>query len=79
MLSPTPKKQSNSLQINLFSKLTNNSKLTSNECKKYLKNSLCLYYSVRDYKLDFCSKKQITIILKGYGTLAAVSVKLSEK
>ena len=55
MLSPTPKKQSNSLQINLFSN------------------------SVRDYKLDFCSKKQITIILKGYGTLAAVSVKLSEK
>jgi len=53
----TPKKQSNSLQVNLFSKLANNGKLTRNECKKHLKNNLCLYYGAKDYKLDFCLKK----------------------
>ncbi len=66
------KKQSNSLQINLFSKLANNGKLTSNECKKHLKNNLCLYCGAKNYKLDFCLKKQ-TIILQ------QLFSKLSEK
>ena len=54
---PTPKKQSNTLQVDLSFKLASNSKLTSNECKKHLKNNLCLYCSAEDHKLDFCSKK----------------------
>ena len=43
--------------MDLSSKLANNGKLTSDECKKCLKNNLCLYYSAGDYKLDFCLKK----------------------
>ena len=78
-LSSAPKKQSNSLQVDLFSKLASNSKLTSDKHKK------CLYCSAKDYKLDFCSKKQTTVTPKGHGasatanTLAATSKKLSEK
>ena len=36
-LSPTSKKQSNSLQVDLFSKLASNGKLTNNKHKKYFK------------------------------------------
>ena len=43
------------------------SKLTSNKYKKHLKNNLCLYYSIGNYKLDFYSKKQIIVTPKGYG------------
>jgi len=83
--SSTPKKKFNSLQIEFSSKLANNSKLTNNKHKKHFKNNLYLYYSVGDYKLNFYSKKQTTIISKGYSTSAAtnpsvaVSQKLSEK
>ena len=38
------KKQLNTLQVDLSSKLASNSKLTSNECKKCLKNNLHLQY-----------------------------------
>ena len=68
MLSPTLKKQSNSLWMDLFSKLANNSKLASDECKKHLENDLCLYYGVEDHKLDFYSKKQTIVTFKGYST-----------
>ena len=60
-LSPTPKKQSNTLQVDLSSKLASNSKLTSDEYKKRLKNNLCLYCSTGDHKLDFCPKKQTMV------------------
>ena len=56
-LSPTPKKQPNTPWVDLSSKLASNGKLTSNECKKCLKNNLCLYYSAGDHKLDSCSNK----------------------
>jgi len=71
--------------MDLSSKLASNGKLTSDECKKHLKNNLCLYYGAGDYKLDFCSKKQTTVSPKGHGTSAtadtpaAVSKKPSEK
>ena len=45
-LCSTLKKQSNTLQIDLSSKLASNDKLTSNKHKKHLKNNLCLYCSV---------------------------------
>ena len=64
-LSTTSKKQSNSLQVNLSSKLANNSKLTSNKYKKYLENNLCLYCSTKDYKPDSCLKKQNIVTTKG--------------
>ena len=75
----TPKKQLNTPWMDLSSKLANNSKLTSDERKKYLKNNLCLYCSVGDHKLDSCPKKQTTVTLKGRGALAAASEKPSEK
>ena len=56
-----PKKQPNTLWIDLSSKLASNGKLTSNKHKKYLENNLCLYCSVGDYKLDFCPKKQTMV------------------
>ena len=71
--------------MDFSSKLANSSKLTSDKCKKHLKNNLCLYYSTRDYKLDFCSKKQTTVTPKNHSTLttadslAAASKKFSEK
>ena len=67
--------------MNLSSKLANNSKLTSNKCKKYLKNNLYLYYSARNYKLDFYPKKQTIITSKGCNALAAIdpSVAISKK
>ena len=73
--SPTPKKQSNTLWMDLSSKLASNGKLTSNECKKHLKNNLCLYCSVGDHKLDSCPKKQTIVSSKAYST----SEKLLEK
>jgi len=62
MLSSTHKKQSNSqqsnsLQVDFFSKLANNGKVTSNECKKHFENNLCLYCRAEDHKLDSCPKK----------------------
>ena len=82
---PTLKKQPNTLQMDLSSKLASNGKLTSNECKKHLENNLCLYCSTEDHKLDSCSKKQTTVSPKGCGasatadTLAAASEKPLEK
>ena len=84
-LSPAPKKQLNTLWVNLSSKLVSNGKLTSDECKKRLKNNLCLYCGAGDHKLDFCPKKQTTVSSKGRGasatadTPAAASEKPSEK
>ena len=63
-LSPTPKKQPNTPHVDLSSKLASNSKLTSDEHKKYLENNLCLYCSVGDYKLDSCPKKQTMVSFK---------------
>jgi len=83
--SPAPKKQPNTPQVDLSSKLASNGKLTSNECKKYLKNNLCLYCSAGDHKLDSCPKKQTTVSSKSRGasattdTPAAASEKPSEK
>ena len=78
-LSPTSKKQSNSLQVNLFSKLVSNGKLTSEECKKHLEYNLCLYCGVEDYKLDSYPKKQTMVTSKGYSTSATASRKPLEK
>ena len=79
MLSPTSKKQSNSLWVNLSSKLANNSKLTGDECKKHLKNNLYLYCDVEDHKLDTCPKKQTIVTSKGHSTLATAFKKPLEK
>ena len=83
--SPTPKKKPNTLWVDLSSKLANNGKLTSDECKKHLENNLCLYCGAGDHKLDFCPKKQTMVSPKGHGasatadTPAAASEKPSEK
>ena len=84
-LFPAPKKQPNTPQVDLSSKLASNGKLTSDERKKRLENNLCLYCSTGDHKLDFYPKKQTMVSPKGCGasatadTLAAVSEKPSEK
>ena len=84
-LSSAPKKQPNTLRMDLFSKLASNGKLTSDERKKRLKNNLYLYYSARDHKLDSCSKKQTMVSPKGCDAsatadiLVAASEKPSEK
>jgi len=84
-LSPTPKKQPNSLWVNLSSKLASNGKLTSNKYKKHLKNNLYLYYGAGDYKLDSYLKKQTTVTPKDHDasttadTLVVTSKKPSEK
>jgi len=84
-LSPAPKKQLNTLRVDLSSKLASNSKLTSDKRNKHLENSLCLYCSAGDHKLDSCPKKQTTVSLKGRGasatadTPAAASEKPLEK
>jgi len=84
-LSPAPKKQPNTLQVDLSSKLASNGKLTSDECKKRLENYLCLYCGAGDHKLDFCPKKQTTVSPKGRSasatadTLAAASKKNREQ
>ena len=53
--------------------MAKNNKLTSNECKKYLKNNLYLYYRARNYKLDFYLKKQTIVTLKSYSILVATN------
>jgi len=71
--------------VDLSSKLASNSKLTSDKCKKHLKNNLCLYCSVENHKLDSYPKKQTIVLPKGCSalvtadTLAAASEKPSEK
>ena len=83
--SPAPKKQSNTLWVDLSSKLASNGKLTSDECKKCLENNLCLYCGAGNHKLDSCPKKQTMVSPKGCGasatadSLAAASEKPSEK
>ena len=86
-LSPfsAPKKQPNTLWVDLSSKLASNGKLTSDKHKKCLKNNLCLYCGAGDHKLNFCPKKQTTVSSKGCSasatadTLVAASEKPSEK
>jgi len=84
-LCPVPKKQPNTPWVDLSSKLASNGKLTSDKCKKRLKNNLCFYCGAGDYKLDSCPKKQTMVSPKGHGasatadTLAAASEKPSEK
>ena len=84
-LSPTPKKQPNTPQVDLSSKLASNGKLTSNEHKKHLENNLCLYCGAGDHKLDSCPKKQTMVSPKGHSASAtadtpvAASEKPSEK
>jgi len=84
-LSPAPKKQPNTPQVDLSSKLASNGKLTSDEHKKRLENNLCLYCGAGDHKLDSCPKKQTTVSPKGHGasatadTPAAASEKPLEK
>ena len=68
--SPTFKKQPNTPRVDLSSKLASNGKLTSDKCKKHLKNNLCLYYSAEEHKLDSCPKKQTTVSSKGCSVLA---------
>jgi len=60
--SSAPKKQPNIPQVDLSSKLASNGKLTSDECKKHLKNNLYLYCGVGDHKLNSCSKKQTMVL-----------------
>jgi len=69
-LSLTPKKQPNTLWVDLSSKLASNGKLTSDKHKKRLENNLCLYCSAGDHKLDSCSKEQTTVSPKGQGASA---------
>ena len=73
------KKQLNSLQVDFSFKLASNGKLTSDECKKHLKNNLCLYCGTKDHKLDSCFKKQTMVTSKGHGASATTSEKPSEK
>ena len=70
--SPAPKKQPNTLWVDLSSKLVSNSKLTSDKCKKHLENNLCFYCSVEDHKLDSYPKKQTMVMPKGCSALATV-------
>jgi len=84
-LFPTPKKQLNTPQVDLSSKLASNGKLTSDKCKKHLENNMCLYCGAEDHKLDFCPKNQTMVSPKGHNAsatadpLAAASEKPSEK
>jgi len=65
--------------------LASNGKLTSDEHKKCLETSLCLYCGAGDHKLDSYPKKQTMVSPKGHGasatadTLTAASEKPSEK
>ena len=80
-----PKKQSNTPQVDLSFKLASNGKLTSDICKKCLKNNLCLYCGAENHKVDSCPKKQTMVSPKSRSasatanTSAAVSKKPSEK
>ena len=72
-LSPAPKKQPNTLWVDLSSKLASNGKLTSNKRKKHLENNLCLYCGAGDHKLDSCPKKQTMVSSKGHGASATAN------
>ena len=76
--SPAPKKQPNTPWVDLSSKLASNSKLTSDERKKHLKNNLYLYCGAGDYKLDSCPKKQTIVSPMDCSTSATASKKPSE-
>jgi len=65
--------------VDFSSKLASNGKLTSDKYKKCLENNLYLYCGAGDHKLDFCSKKQTIVSLKGCGASPTVSEKPSEK
>jgi len=39
-----------------------------------LNNNLYLYYKAKDYKLDFCFKKQALVTLKSYGAQVAATL-----
>ena len=56
--------------MDLSSKLASNGKLTSDKYKKHLENNLYLYYSIGDYKLNSCPKKQTMVTPKSHSTLA---------
>ena len=77
--SSTPKKQPNTPQVDLSSKLASNGKLTSDKCKKHFKNNLYLYCSIGDHKLNSCPKKQTIVSPKSYSASTTASKKLSEK
>jgi len=77
--SPAPKKQPNTLWVDLSSKLARNGKLTSDKHRKHLENNLYLYCGAGNHKLDFCPKKQTTVSPKGRSALATASEKPSEK
>ena len=78
-LSSASKKQPNFPQVDFSSKLANNDKMISNECKKYLENNLCFYCGTEDYKLDFCFKKQTIVTPKSFSTSAIANSPASEK
>ena len=80
-LSPTLKKQSNTLWVDFSSKLASNGKLTSDKHKKHLENNLCLYCSTRDHKLDSCLKKQTMVSpkVRSASTTANTSAAASKK
>ena len=61
--------------MNLSFKLANNSKLTRNKHKKWLKNNLYFYYSTEDHKLDSCPKKQTIATFKDCSALVSTSEK----
>jgi len=67
-----PKKQPNTPQVDL------SFKLTSDECKKHLKNNLCLYCGAKDHKLDMVSPKDCSVSATA-DTPAATFEKPSEK
>ena len=81
----TPKKQPNTLWVDLSFKLASNGKLTSSKHKKYLDNNLCFYCGVENHKLNSCPKKQTMVFPKSYSAsatadpLAATSKKSSGK
>ena len=56
--------------MDLSFKLANNSKLTNDKHKKYLKNNLCLYCGTENHKLDFYPKKQTIVTSKDHSVLA---------
>jgi len=72
---PAPKKQPNTPWVDLSSKLASNSKLTSDERKKHLKNNLYLYCGAGDHKLDSCPKKQTMVSPKCCSASATASEK----
>ena len=73
----TPKKQPNTLWVDLSFKLASNGKLTSDKRKKCLENNLCFYCGAGDHKLDFCPKGRSASATAD--TPAAASKKPSEK